>query len=125
MHNQTPATTVRRLIDGVLNARAFERAGEFISPHFIDQGPAMQDQPAGVEGFRQVNAMLYTDFPDLELTIEDMFGEGDRVGVRFTARGTHSGPLADIPPTGERVEWEGISILRVEDGPGGRTLVTI
>ena len=60
--------------------------------------------------------MLLTAFPDLHLTIEDMFGEGDRVVGRYTYRGTHKGDFMGIPPTGKQVAVTGISIMRVANG---------
>ena len=46
-------------------------------------------QAPGLEGFTQINTMLRAAFPDLRLTVEELVAEGDRVSVRFTARGTH------------------------------------
>ena len=74
-------------------------------------------QARGLEGFKQVNTMLRAAFPDLRLTVEEMVAEGDRVSVRFTARGTHQGGFWGAPPTGSRVAWEVISIVR---GAGGK-----
>jgi predicted ester cyclase len=70
----------------------------------------------GQEGFKQVNTMLRAAFPNLRLTVEEMVSEGDRVSVRFTARGTHQGEFWGVPPTGSRVAWEVISIVRVAGG---------
>ena len=38
------------------------------------------------------------------------------MATRKTLRGTHSGELWDLPPTGNRVEWEFIDIFRIQDG---------
>ena len=73
-------------------------------------------QARGLEGFKQVNTMLRAAFPDLRLTVEEMVAEGDRVSVRFTARGTHQGEFWGAPPTGSRVAWEVISIVRLAGG---------
>jgi predicted ester cyclase len=45
-----------------------------------------------------------------------MVAEGERFSVRFTARGTHQGEFSGAPPTGSRVAWEVISIVRVAGG---------
>ena len=38
--------------------------------------------------------------PDLQFSVEDLVAEGDTVACRWTARGTHTGPLVNIPPSG-------------------------
>src|SRR3712207_8705344 len=45
-----------------------------------------------------------------------MFAEGDRVGYRWTARGTHLGEWAGISPTGNHMTASGIAIFRVTEG---------
>lgn len=37
----------------------------------------------------------------IHYTIDQMFGGGDRVAVRWTSRQTHSGPFMGSPPTGK------------------------
>ena len=39
-------------------------------------------------------------FPDLHVTIDDIIAEGNKVGIGFTAEGTHRGESADIAATG-------------------------
>ena len=41
---------------------------------------------------------------------------GDKVAIRWSAEGTHTGPLGDAPPTGKRVRIEGLLFDRVVDG---------
>jgi len=106
---------VRRLFEEVINPGKLERAEELIRADFVEHGGAPGQAP-GLEGFKQVNTMLRVAFPDLRLTVEEMVAEGDRVSVRFTARGTHRGEFWGVPPTGNPVAWEVISIVRVAGG---------
>lgn len=55
-------------------------------------------------------------FPDLRLTIDDIGTSGDKVFLRWTARGTHRGIFMGIPPTNNRGEVRGISIDRIANG---------
>src|SRR5919199_2664565 len=72
---------------------------------------------AGHRGARQFAATFRQAFPDLENTIEDMVAEGDKVVVRFKARGTHDGETEAFgPATGRRMEITGITIKRVSEG---------
>jgi predicted ester cyclase len=48
--------------------------------------------------------------------VEDQLAEGDRVGTRFTARGTHAGSFLGIPATGKAIAVEGIAIDRFAAG---------
>ena len=70
----------------------------------------------GPEGFKQFYATYRTAFPDTHLTIEDQIAEGDTVVSRWTATGTHQGPLMGIPPSGKRVRVTGITITRFASG---------
>ena len=50
------------------------------------------------------------------MTIEEMIAEGDALAQRYTGRGTHEGEFMGIAPTGKRVEFEGISAVRIREG---------
>ncbi|HSL28103.1 MAG TPA: ester cyclase [Anaerolineales bacterium] len=67
-------------------------------------------QPEGVERF--VSQFLVS-FPDLQHTVEDMIAEDDRVAVRFTARGTHTGQWLSFAPTGKSIQYTGVTLARI------------
>ena len=54
--------------------------------------------------------------PDLRFTIDDLIAEDDRVTIRWTLRGTNTGPMLGRPPTGQPVELAAIVIFRIADG---------
>jgi predicted ester cyclase len=54
--------------------------------------------------------------PDLRFTIDDLIAEDDRVTIRWTLRGTNTGPMIGRPPTGHLVEYAAIVIFRIADG---------
>lgn len=106
---------VRSLFEEVINPGELDRADEFLGAGFVEHDPAPGQAP-GVEGFKQVIAMLRSAFPDLRITIEDLVAEADKVSVRLTVRGTHRDEFQGIPPTDRQVAWAGISIIRIADG---------
>jgi predicted ester cyclase len=65
--------------------------------------------------FKQTIGGLLAAFPDLRLTIEDQVTAGDMVTTRWTAEGTHTGPLGAAPPTGKRIKVDGLILDRVVD----------
>jgi steroid delta-isomerase-like uncharacterized protein len=53
---------------------------------------------------------------DLRLDVHETFGHGERLAVRYTVTGTHTGELMGIPPTGREISMTGITIMHFEDG---------
>ena len=88
---------------------------ELLDSDFVDHD-ALPGQSPDREGHRQILAAFRSAFPDLNVTTEDIVGEGDKVVTRWTARGTHQGDLMGIAPTGKEVTIKGIDVLRIAEG---------
>ena len=71
---------------------------------------------SGAEAIKVVFATLLLGLPDLHVTIEDLIAEGDKVVSRNTVTGTHLGEYMGQPPTGKRVTYNEIFIMRFADG---------
>ena len=84
--------------------------------HYRPEGRAIPrtQRPAG--GFQAFYGALLRGFPDATMEINEQLAERDLVATRKTFRGTHLGELWDLPPTGNRVEFEFVDIFRVADG---------
>ena len=54
--------------------------------------------------------------PDLRFTVHDEIAEGDTVVLRWTFTSTSAGEFMGIPPTGQQIDFSGISIYRFDDG---------
>jgi steroid delta-isomerase-like uncharacterized protein len=54
--------------------------------------------------------------PDARGVVEDVLVDGDRVAIRHAHHGTHRGPLMGLPPTGARLDFQGVEIFRLVDG---------
>ena len=65
------------------------------------------------QGFAQA---FYGGFPDIFHTVDEVVADGDRVAVRFTLRGTHTGDFMGIPATNRGVEVGAVVMMRIEDG---------
>src|SRR5436309_15312712 len=63
-----------------------------LGKNWVDIPPA-PDQPPGPAGARQILADLSTAFPDLDIKIEDVLQEGNKVIVRSKISGTQRGAL--------------------------------
>jgi predicted ester cyclase len=72
--------------------------------------------PEQAEAARQEAADFRRGFPDVVSIIEDLIAEGDMVAARWSSRATHLGEYVGVPPTGNEVEFTGISVYRIEGG---------
>jgi predicted ester cyclase len=62
-------------------------------------------------------SMWRAAMPDLAVTTDVLFGEGDRVVQHFSLTGTHSGaPLMGAPAAGRTLTVTGVGSYRLEDG---------
>ncbi len=78
-----------------------------------DSGKIMTVTP---EDLKQRHRAQLAAMPDCTITLEDMVCEGDKVAYRWTLRGTQTGPLRGIPPTGKHAVMSGMTIMRIANG---------
>ena len=72
--------------------------------------------PLSVEDFKQLGGVFLSAFPDGTVTVDDLLEDADKVVSRITFRGTHTGELMGIAPTGKTVSVSEIIIDRFTDG---------
>jgi steroid delta-isomerase-like uncharacterized protein len=60
-------------------------------------------------------------FPNIRFTVDDVFGKGDRVAIRWTWRGTHENAFRNYAATHRPVETTAIAIYQLRDGKIVRT----
>ncbi len=78
----------------------------------VDADVVGHEQMGDVVGFEAFQANIegwFSAYPDLRLTTDDLFEQGDRAAWRWTLGATHA-------PTGKAVVVSGIIVFRVEDG---------
>jgi predicted ester cyclase len=77
---------------------------------------AKYDAPELLEDSRLHTQQLLNAFSDIEISVDDIFGAGDRVAGRFTISGRHTGEFAGALPTNRRITWTSIRIYRFAGG---------
>lgn len=106
---------LRRAFD-TFNTGDLDACVELLTPGFIANVAGAPEPGIGRDAWKQ-NALMFREaFADLQVKIEDIFGGGDRVAVRLTFQGTHTGPFFGMPATGRTVAFSSVEIYRVEDG---------
>ncbi|MCP8304029.1 MAG: ester cyclase [archaeon] len=101
---------VRRMIEAY-NKHNLDWFDEFIAPDYFDHTNKVDR-----EGLKQLFNMGFKGFPDWHETIEDIIAEGDKVWVRLTYTGTHTGEFFGLAPTGKKVTMTAVAIYRIVNG---------
>jgi predicted ester cyclase len=113
MSVETYKSLVRRFYDEALNARRVQVIDELALADYAEHDP-LPGQRDGLVGLKDRVSML-TEGLASTYTLHDVIATGDRVVVRWTNAGIHSGEFLGIPPTGRSFEIAGIDIYRIEN----------
>jgi steroid delta-isomerase-like uncharacterized protein len=106
---------VRRQYEEGLNRRNLGIMSECLTADYVHHMP-MSPEPLGLGPFEEMLNGFLAAFPDMQVTLEDLVAEGDRVAARTSFRGTHRGEFMGIPATGKQVAFTGNDIYRIVDG---------
>src|SRR5215210_9556526 len=112
MSNTQNKTIAREFVEEIFNARKTEMAKDFVTPDIIYHG--MAEEVRSLEEFKRWVAEDLTAFPDMKVTIEDEFGEENKVAIRWALKATHEKDFADFPATHKKFESHGVEILHFE-----------
>ena len=106
---------VRRLHGELLASRDLDRLGEFFAQDFQSHNmpPGL---PQGIDGVRAFFQVFLDGLSEIEVSVDELVADGDRVAVATTTSGVHSGDLLGVAPTGRRISVTGIDMVRVDGG---------
>jgi steroid delta-isomerase-like uncharacterized protein len=115
MSTEENKAIARRWFEESGNRHNLAIVDELFTPDYVNHALGAASG-GGREGEKQLIAGMFTAFPDMRFTVEDMVAEGDKVAVRYTIQGTHQGPFMGLPATGKAFTTMAIVILRFENG---------
>ena len=87
---------------------------ELLTPDVANRsGP---DPTFGVESFKSRAGAVRAAFGDIQIKVDDLLVDGDRIAWRWTLVGTHVGPFTGLAPTGRHATLRGVNFQRLKDG---------
>jgi predicted ester cyclase len=110
--------TLSRLHEA-LNSRDLQRICDTVDEVFHPEvriGTPLPIAATGAQAMKQLWTTLLQAYPDLHITVEDLFGEQDKLVARNTVTGTHRGPYLGLAPTGKPVTYNEMFIVRFTAG---------
>lgn len=104
----------RRFIEEIFVRGDPAAVDELVAPEFTphDWGKAQAGPDAMKGAIKRTSAGL----SDVEMRIEDVIAEDDRVAVRLIASATQTGEFMGMPASGNRYTIPEIHIFRIRDG---------
>lgn len=70
----------------------------------------------GMKSMKKIVDSWLTGFPDLKVDQMAVVCENDRVFIQWKAHGTHTGEFKGIAATNRKVQYEGVTIYRINMG---------
>jgi len=86
------------------------------APDFVWHVVDMGEDVVGIAAFKELVTGFRTAFPDFHVTFDEVLVAGEKTVIRWTMTGTNTGPLQDLPPSGQPVRLRGVAISRAVDG---------
>lgn len=78
--------------------------------------PMAPGQKVGPEGLKNLITFFHQTFPDIEITMQDIFGTDERIAVRAEMTFTHDKEFMGISPINEKVKVSMMELLHLKDG---------
>lgn len=109
---------IRRWFEEVWNKGRPEAIAEMMSEDCVNHGLSGDaDAPLrGVTGFLPFHTQFREAFPHIEVVVEDVIAEGDKIAARCSVRGKHEGDSLGFKATEAMTEFDGIGMGRIRGG---------
>ena len=116
--SQENKNLIRRWFEEVWNKGREEAIDEMFAEDGIAHGLADESGKTmrGPADYKPFFRNFRSAFPDIEVIVEDMVSEGDKVAARCRVRGKHQSDSLGFAATLQPMEITGITIVRVHDG---------
>ena len=107
---------IRRYIEVGWSTGDMGAVADAIDPGYRRHQPNMVMPVESEKDLEQLIAIYRAGVPDLDIRIQHIVAEGDWVVTRVICRGTHTGELAGIPPTGKSLDFTASDIFQMAGG---------
>ena len=105
---------VRRFVDEALASGRVDAIDELVAPDFVSHTWDMTD--AGRDKLKATTPQMHARLTDVEMTVDDLVAEGDRVVARLTSSATPTGDFMGLPAAGKRYSISEMHWFRLRDG---------
>jgi len=101
--------------DKIINNRNLD----YFNEKYFDKNITLIMAPenvVGIEGAKDFYNNYLVGFSDIEFTVKNVFGQGDNIVKHWNFKGTHTGDFFGIPATGNKVDVDGTTLVKMKNG---------
>jgi steroid delta-isomerase-like uncharacterized protein len=107
---------VRDITEQVWNLRRLDLIPQFYADDYVVDYRPYSPVRRGHDAIRKMVERAEATFPDYHEELHELIADDDMVVARLTISGTQKGQWGVLPPTGKRVEFDEIVMLKIREG---------
>jgi predicted ester cyclase len=107
--------TMRKFIDEAVNKGNLNAADGLIPDSYVFHG-ADGKAITGIDAYKKFLGGVRASFPDIKYVIDDIAVDGNVMAIRASFTATHSVPIGNAAPTGNKVSMVEALFFRLENG---------
>jgi steroid delta-isomerase-like uncharacterized protein len=104
------------LIRDVWNARNVDAYPDYVHDDIVTHLAGYPEPFRGIEAVMAWARRYQAAFPDIQVEVDELLVDGERVTVRWTSRQTHKGAYIGIPATGRQASINALQLLHFDAG---------
>jgi predicted ester cyclase len=115
MNDYENSTHIKAANGAILVEGNLDAVSDFFTPDYVVHVTG-EDLLLGHNGLQMVLALYRKAFPDIQVEVEILAGEKDRIAWQKTLRGTHLAAFKGFPATGRPMIWREMVTSHFRDG---------
>lgn len=100
----------------IWNKGDLAKVDEVYSPNLLYHHLNIYEDRKGIDAFKDFVVNIRTIYPDFFVAFENNFSHEEWATAQWTIIGTNTGPRGDLPPTGKKVKFSGVTIYQIKEG---------
>lgn len=88
----------------------------YLHDDYVYTGPDGSTVSGPEDGLEEAWKSFADGFSNAEVTLKEIYQDGETVITEFHVKGTHDGEFSGIPATGNRFEIDFCNVMKVKDG---------
>jgi predicted ester cyclase len=106
---------LRNFMEEVFNKGNAAAADQWVAENFVDRTPSPGQEP-GLAGFKKMVTAMKEGMGDMRIEVQRVILSGDMAVMHVRQTGTHTVSMMGEKPTGNKIDAEGIDLIRFENG---------